>query len=185
MRKFTVRDLTLAAMVAAMYAVMSYFGNFFGLTFGPIQFRFAEALTVLPFLFPATVPGLFLGCVITNLLSPFGPLDVVVGSAATLLAALWTCRVKSRWLAPLPPVICNGVLVGFTIAWATAGGFTAAFPIAWAYKGLTVAIGELGACYVLGLLLMNTLPRIPLFRDMIPADRLARLGSARGYVQSI
>ena len=70
MRKITVRDLVLAAMAAALYAVMGYFGNVFGLTFGPVQIRFAEALTVLPFLFPAAAPGLAIGCLITNLLSP-------------------------------------------------------------------------------------------------------------------
>lgn len=103
MRKFTTKDLTLAAMVAALYAVMSYFGNVFGLTYGPIQLRFSEALCVLPFLFPATAPGLFVGCLAANLLSPYGPLDIVVGSLATLIAAVWTSRVKRRWLAPLPP----------------------------------------------------------------------------------
>ena len=172
MRKFSARDLTLAAMVAALYAVMSYFGNIFGLTFGPIQFRFSEALTVLPFLFPATVPGLFVGCVITNLLSPFGPLDVVIGSLATLLAALWTARVKNRWLAPLPPVICNAVLVGFTLSWTQAGGFTAALPAAWIYNGLTVGLGELGACCVLGMLLLHLMPKCTVFRDMIPKGRM-------------
>ncbi len=161
MRKCSVRDLTLAAMVAALYAVMGCFGNIFGLTFGPIQFRFAEALTVLPFLYPAAVPGLFVGCLITNLISPYGPLDILVGSAATLIAAIWTHRVKSKWLAALPPVICNTVLVGFTIAWAEADGFTAAFPMAWLVNGLSVGIGELGVCYVLGMLLLATLSRIP------------------------
>lgn len=175
MRKCSTRDLTLAAMVAALYAVMSYFGNIFGLTFGPIQFRFAEALTVLPFLFPATVPGLFVGCLITNLLSPYGPLDIVVGSAATLIAALWTSRVKNRWMAPLPPVICNAVLVGFTIGWAEAGGFTAALPAAWVFNGLTVGLGELGACYVLGMLLLYVLPRVRYFRAMIPERRLSAI----------
>ncbi|MDD5938979.1 MAG: QueT transporter family protein [Clostridiales bacterium] len=175
MRKCSTRDLTLAAMVAALYAVMSYFGNIFGLTFGPIQFRFAEALTVLPFLFPATVPGLFVGCLITNLLSPYGPLDIVVGSAATLIAALWTSRVKNRWMAPLPPVICNAVLVGFTIGWAEAGGFTAALPAAWVFNGLTVGLGELGACYVLGMLLLYVLPRVRYFRTMIPERRLSAI----------
>ena len=121
MRKFTTKDLTLAAMVAALYAVMSYFGNVFGLTYGPIQLRFSEALCVLPFLFPATAPGLFVGCLAANLLSPYGPLDIVVGSLATLIAAVWTSRVKRRWLAPLPPVVCNTVLVGFTIAFAQTG----------------------------------------------------------------
>lgn len=172
MRKFTVRDLTLAAMVSALYAVMGYFGSVFGWTFGPVQFRFAEALTVLPFLFPATVPGLFVGCVIVNLLSPYGPLDIVVGSAATLLAAILTSKVKTKWLAPLPPVICNTVLVGFTIALAEVNGFTAAFPMAWLVNGLSVGLGELGVCAVLGLLLLEILPKVSYFQAMIPQERL-------------
>ena len=171
MHKLTVRDLTLAAMVAALYAVLSYFGGIFGVTFGPVQFRFAEALTVLPFLFPAAAPGLFVGCVITNLLSPYGPLDIVVGSLATLIAALWTARMPNRWLAPLPPILCNTVLVGFTIGFAEVG-FSSALPAAWVYNGLTVGIGELGACYVLGMLLLYLLPKINYFRPMIPAARL-------------
>jgi uncharacterized membrane protein len=172
MRKFSTRDLTLAAMVAALYAVMSYFGNIFGMTFGPVQFRFAEALCVLPFLFPSTVPGLFVGCLTANLLSPYGPMDIVVGSLATLAAAVWTSKLKNKWLAPLPPVICNTVLVGFTIAFAQTG-FSAAFPAAWAYNGLTVGLGELGACYILGLCLLTALPRVPYFRAMISKGALA------------
>ena len=175
MRKLSTRDLTLAAMVAALYAVMGYFGNIFGLTFGPIQFRFAEALTVLPFLFPATVPGLFVGCVIVNLLSPYGPLDIVVGSAATLIAAVWTSKLNNKWLAPLPPVLCNTVLVGFTIGWAEANGFTAALPMAWLVNGLSVGVGELGVCYLLGMLLLELLPRIGYFRSIIPEKRLSTL----------
>lgn len=175
MKKWSTKDLTLCAMVAALYAVMGYFGNIFGLTFGPIQFRFAEALTALPFLFPSTAPGLFVGCVIVNLLSPYGPLDIVVGSAATLIAAVWTGKMKSRWLAPLPPVLCNTVLVGFTIAWAEAGGFTAAFPTAWLFNGLSVGLGELGVCYTLGLFLLELLPRSPYFRSMIPEKQLSAL----------
>jgi len=175
MRKFSVRDLCLAAMVAALYAVMGYFGNIFGLTFGPVQFRFAEALTVLPFLFPWATPGLFVGCLIVNLLSPYGPLDIVVGSLATLAAGVWTAHMSNRWLAPLPPVICNTVLVGFTIGWAEAGGFTAAFPAAWAWNGFTVGLGELGVCYILGLLLLALLPGIKALRDLIPEKRLSAL----------
>lgn len=168
MRRFSVRDLTLAAMIAALYAVMCYFGNIFGLTFGPIQLRFAEALTVLPFLFPAAAtPGLFVGCMAANLLSPYGVLDIVVGSAATLIAALWTSRVKRAWFAPIPPVLCNTVLVGFTLGFAEANGFTAAFPAAWAYNGLTVGLGELVVCCVLGGLLLAALPRIGFFRGML------------------
>ena len=95
MRKFTTRDLTLAAVVAALYTALSYFGNIFGLTYGPIQCRFSEALCVLPFLFPATVPGLFVGCLLTNLMSTVGPLDLVLGSLATLL---WYDRLRALGL---------------------------------------------------------------------------------------
>ena len=70
MRKISTRDLTLAAVVAAIYFVLCYFGDLFSLTFGPVQVRLGEALTVLPFLFPAAAPGVTLGCLLTNILSP-------------------------------------------------------------------------------------------------------------------
>ena len=160
MRKFTTRELTLAALVAALYAVMSYFGNIFGLTYGGIQCRFAEALCVLPFFFPCTVPGLFVGCLITNLMSSVGPLDMVFGSMATLLAAIWTTRMPNRSLAPLPPVICNGIIIGAMIAWYEAGFGPGFWPM-FAWNGITVAIGEAIACYGLGGLLLSALEKIP------------------------
>lgn len=160
MRKFTTRELTLAALVAALYAVMSYFGNIFGLTYGGIQCRFAEALCVLPFFFPCTVPGLFVGCLITNLMSSVGPLDMVFGSMATLLAAIWTTRMPNRFLAPLPPVICNGIIIGAMIAWYEAGFGPGFWPM-FAWNGITVAIGEAIACYGLGGLLLSALEKIP------------------------
>lgn len=160
MRKFSTRELTLAAFVAALYAVMSYFGNIFGLTYGGIQCRFAEALCVLPFFFPCTVPGLFVGCLITNLMSSVGPLDMVFGSMATLLAALWTARMPNRSLAPLPPVICNGIIIGAMIAWYEAGFGPGFWPM-FAWNGITVAIGEAIACYGLGGLLLSALEKIP------------------------
>lgn len=175
MSKFNTRDLTLAALVAALYAVLSYFGNVFGLTYGPIQCRFAEALCVLPFLFPSTVSGLFIGCLLTNLMSTVGALDIVIGSLATLLAACWTAKMPNRWLAPLPPVICNGVIIGAMIAWYEVG-FGPQFWAMFLFHGSTVALGELIACYALGWLLLTALPRIPFFREMIPTERLPRLG---------
>ena len=138
-----------------------------------MQIRFAEALTVLPFYFPAATPGLFVGCVIANLFSPY-PLDVLCGSAATLLACLLTQRMPNRFLAPLPPVICNAVIVGAEIAWFV-GGFTPAFWPAYGFNAFTVGAGELIACYLLGSLLLVALPRIPVFREMIPAHRLDRV----------
>ncbi len=172
MRKFTTRELTLAAFVAALYAVLSYFSGIFGMSFGTFQCRFAEALCVLPFLFPCTVPGLFVGCLITNLMSTVGPLDIIFGSMATLLAALWTSKMPNRYLAPLPPVICNGVIVGAMIAWYEVGFGPAFWPM-FAFNGFTVALGEVVACYGLGSVLMGVLSRIPTFREMIPTQRLS------------
>ena len=124
--KLRTKQLTLAALTAAAYAVLSYFGSIFGITYGPIQCRFSEALCVLPFFLPETAWGLGVGCLIANLLSPYGGLDIVVGSAATMLAALLTARCKKMWLAPLPPVIVNMVLVGGLLAFEQTG-FTKAF----------------------------------------------------------
>ena len=143
MRKFTTRDLTLAAVLAAVYAALTI--TLPVPQYGAVQIRFAEALTVLPFLFPAATPGLFVGCIIANLFSPF-VLDVVFGSMATLLACLWTSRMTSRWLAPLPPVLCNAVIVGAEIAWAETG-ITPAFWTAFGFNAVTVGLGELIACY--------------------------------------
>ena len=103
MQKLQTQHLTRAAAVGAAYAVLSLFSSVFSLTFGVVQCRFSEALCVLPFFFPETVWGLFAGCLITNLLSPYGLLDLIVGSLATLIAALLTARCRKKWLAPLPP----------------------------------------------------------------------------------
>ena len=87
MKKITVRQLTTAAMAGAAYAVLAMFGSVFGITYGPVQCRFSEALCVLPFLFPETAWGLGVGCLIANILSPYGLLDIIVGSLTTLIAA--------------------------------------------------------------------------------------------------
>ena len=160
MRKFTTRDLTLAAIVAALYAALTLLLP--GPSFGYTQLRVAEALTVLPFLFPATAPGLAIGCLIANLLSPYGPIDIVCGTFASALAAFLTMKMPSKWLAPLPPVLCNGVIVGGMLAWYEAG-FGPNFWSMFAISGPGVALGEIAACYVLGLLLLNVLPRIRYF----------------------
>ena len=158
--RFTTRQIALAGIIAAIYAVMSLLSSVFGIAYGPIQCRFSESLTVLPFLFPEAVPGLFIGCVVTNLMSTVGPLDIIFGSLATLLAALWTRRMPNKWLAPLPPVVCNAVIIGAMIAWYEVG-FTNAFWGMFAFNALTVGIGEAIACYVLGLLLLQVISRAP------------------------
>lgn len=151
--KIRTRQLTLAALTAAAYAVLSYFGSIFGITYGPIQCRFSEALCVLPFLFPETAWGLGIGCLIANVFSPYGLLDIVVGSCATFLAALLTARCKQKWLAPLPPVVLNMLLVGAMLAYEEAGA-SAAFGSVFLFNAATVGIGEAIACYGLGMLLL-------------------------------
>ena len=147
MRKFTTRDLTLAAMVAAVYTVLTVFLPI--PQYQEVQFRIAECMTVLPFLFPWATPGLVVGCFLANLLgSPF-VLDWIFGTLATLLAALWTRRMPNVYLAALPPVVCNAVIVGAEIAWFTVQDGGAFWP-AYGLNALTVGLGELAACYLLG-----------------------------------
>ena len=117
---------------------------------------------MLPFLCPTTVWGLFVGCVITNLLSPYGPLDMIFGSLATLLAAVLTARCKHKWIAPLPPVLCNAVVIGALIAFQEVG-FGAAFPLAFAYHALTIGLGQALACYGLGMVLLSVCSKLKLF----------------------
>ena len=169
MRKFTIRDLTLAALIAAVYAAVTMLLP----AYGEIQLRVSEAMTVLPFLFPAAIPGLAVGCFIVNLFSPY-PLDILFGTLATLLACLMTRHMPNRWLAPLPPVLCNALIVGAEIAW-YATGFGPGFWTAYAFNIVTVGLAELIACFVLGELLLTVLPRVPVLRPYIPEQRLAHL----------
>jgi len=161
MPKKNARITEIDAIIAALYAVMGYFGNVFGLTFGPVQIRFAEALTVLPFLFPATAPGLAIGCLITNLLSPYGPIDVVLGTLATAAAAWLTAKMPRWYLAAIPPIVVNLLILPPMWAWTQLGGFAEGFWGAWTYNALTFVIGEVIACYGLGTILLRVLPKIP------------------------
>lgn len=174
MRRMTPRQLTFAAVLAAVYAALTMFLPI--PQYGQIQVRVAEALCVLPFFYPAATPGLFIGCVIANLFSPFA-LDVVFGSAATLLACLWTGRLRSRWLAPLPPVVCNMVIVGAELAFFE-GGIGPGFFSAFAFNALTVGGGELLACGLFGSALLSGLYRTPACREWIDPQRLAQV---RGF----
>lgn len=165
-RENPVRFLAMAGVIAALYAVLTLAAAALNLAYGPVQFRFSEALTVLPVLTPAAVPGLALGCFLSNLASPLGVVDWVFGTAATLLAALWTRslrRVEIKgvpWLASLPPVLCNAVLVGLEIACLSDAGVFGWGNFSWAAFGgaaLSVGLGELAVCYALGIPLILAL----------------------------
>lgn len=163
-----VRLLATGAAIAAMYAALTYLSAVMNLAYGPVQFRVSEALTVLPVFTPAAVPGLALGCFISNLASPFGMVDWVFGTLASFVAALGTLalsKVRVRGiplLAPLPPVISNALIVGFelccfsdagvfSLSNASLGGFLAG--------ALSVGIGELAVCYALGVPLMMAIEK--------------------------
>lgn len=149
-------------MIAAGYTVLTLLAMMLNLAYGPVQFRFSEALTVLPVLTPAAVPGLAVGCLLSNLWSSMGALDIIFGTAATLLAALTTYMVRNirvkgiPILAPLPPVLFNALIVGVEITIVSPGGFV--FP-AFLANALSVGLGELAVCYVLGLPLLVALEK--------------------------
>ena len=153
-----VRALTRAAVFAALYAVLTALSAVLNLAFGAVQLRFSEALCVLPLLFPEAAWGTAIGCFLANVISPYGPLDLLVGPAATLLAGVLTASCRRPALAPLPPVVCNAVLVGAVIAWEETGT-SAAFLPAFAYHALTIGAGEALVCYALGLPLLHFLRR--------------------------
>jgi uncharacterized membrane protein len=151
--KFTAKDLTLAGVIAAIYAAVTLLLQ--PISFGAVQFRVSEALTILPVLTGAAVPGLFIGCLLANLLGGVSALDVVFGSLATLLAAILTRALRKKtYLAPLPPVLVNALVIGAVLSVAIEN-----FPF-WLAAG-SVGLGQLGACYALGLPLLWALRKLP------------------------
>lgn len=158
---FSTKKLALSAVVGAAYLVLTI--AFLPISFGPVQCRISEALCVLPFYFPSTAWGLFVGCLLSNLIGGYGILDLVCGSLATLLAALCTAKIRIKWLAPLPPVVWNGVVIGAMLAYVGApSNFWGAFGL----YGVQVAAGELAACYILGLPLLLVLPKLSIFHRL-------------------
>ena len=150
----TTKWLTVNGVLAAVYAVVTILTASFA--YGPIQFRLSEALCLLPMLAPQTVWGVTIGCILANLFSPVSALDVVIGSLATLLGALWVTRVRRVWLAPLPMTICNAVLVGGMLAYVyTPDNLLSGFLL----MAGEVALGELAVGYVLGVPLVLALRR--------------------------
>ena len=94
-----------AALIAALYVVLTFVSNAFGMASGAVQVRISEALTILPFFTPAAIPGVTIGCLLSNLFTGCAPLDILFGTCATLLGALGSYSLRRcRWLVPLPPI---------------------------------------------------------------------------------
>ncbi|MDI6822973.1 MAG: QueT transporter family protein [Bacillota bacterium] len=143
------------AAIGAVYAALTLLPPLRAISYGMIQVRVAEALTVLPYITPAAIPGLFVGCLVANVVGGLGPVDMVLGSLTTLVAAWLTSRAGAVWLAPLPPVVLNALVVGSYVPLLL--GLRVPLPVGWAWVGL----GEAVACYGLGFPLLLYLLRRP------------------------
>ena len=144
--------LTHAAVIAALYVVLTYFAAGFDLASGAVQCRFSEALTVLPFFTPAAVPGVTIGCLIANIVVGSPLPDVLFGTLATLLGALGTYALrKRRFLCSVPPVLSNALIIPFVLRYAYG------IPDAHLWLVLTVGAGEVIACCFFGQLLISAL----------------------------
>ena len=166
------RAIAVSAVVAAVYAALTV--ALAPISYGPVQFRASEALTVLPFLMPSTVYGIFVGCVLANLYTG-SLLDIVFGSLATLLAGLLTAyfgikgnTVKNRLLGCGMPVVFNAAIGGAVLTW---GYQFMEFPDSplrsYGFNALTVGLGEAAVLYLIGYTLLRQLPKIKAVREFI------------------
>ncbi len=159
MKKTSVTMITQAAIIAALYVVLTMIANFLGLANYAIQVRFSEALCILPFFTAAAVPGLYVGCLIANIMTGAGIWDILFGSLATLIGAVGTYLLrKHKFLMTLPPVIANMIIVPLVLRYG--------YGITWYYEGkdfaipyfvTTVGIGEIVSICILGSILLKVL----------------------------
>lgn len=145
--------LVQAAMIAAIYVILTYLANAMGLANYAVQVRFSEALTILPYFTQAAIPGLFIGCLISNILTGCAIPDIIFGSLATLMGAIFTYQFRRyKWLAPVPPIVANALIVPFVLLYAYG------IKPLW-LSFVTVTAGEVISCGVLGMLLLLTLQK--------------------------
>ncbi len=164
----TVINITYAAMIAAAYVVLTVFVASFNMASGAIQVRLSEALTILPVFSNAAVPGLFVGCLISNLVTGLAPMDIVFGSLATLIGAVGTyfLRQKHPVLASVPPIISNTIIVPFILK------YVYNIPGSLPFFVLTIFIGEFISCGILGQLLYHAI--LPHRRRLFPGMNLPK-----------
>ena len=154
-------ELTQAAIIAALYVVLTIV--FAPISFASAQLRIAEALTILPLFTSAAVPGLFVGCLIANILGGAIIWDIIFGSLATLIGAVFSYMLRhNRWLVPIPAVLANTIIIPFVIKY----GYGENMPLLLIM--LYIALGEIAGCYVLGELLATAL--MPLKNRLFKED---------------
>lgn len=151
MKNSSAKIITQAAIIAALYVVLTLLSNALGLANLQVQFRLSEALTILPALFPAAIPGLFIGCILANIFTGALLPDIIAGSLATLVAAILTYKLrKSKYLAVLPPIICNTIVIPIVLRLAYGIG-----PLAISF--LAIFASEVLSAGVGGILLYNAI----------------------------
>lgn len=161
MKKLTTKQIALSGVVAGLYAAITILTASFA--YGNIQFRIADAMCLLVCIEPSLTIGLTLGCLIANIFSTVSVLDLVIGTAATLLGCLLTIQVKKTWLLPVPTVLANAIMVGAMLAFVyTPESFWQGFAI----MGAEVAAGEIVVLYLLG---------VPLYLTMKKTGLIGRL----------
>ena len=153
-KTFTTRFIAQAGIIAAIYVALVLL--FAPISFNVIQFRIAEALAILPYFTTAGIPGVTIGCLIGNLIGMGEPLDIIFGTLATLIGAFGSYALRrDKWLVPIPPILSNTIIIPWVLR------FAYGVPDAIPYLMLTVGIGEVLAIYVLGMILLLTLERLP------------------------
>lgn len=164
MKKKTTLYITQAAVIAALYVALTYASNALGLAYNAIQFRLSEVLTILPVFTPAAIPGLAIGCIIANISSPFGVVDIICGSVATLSAAVVTriCRnITFRGLpllSMIPPVLFNAVIIGLEIWF-----FSERTPEIFFISALEIAVGQVVMCIGAGIPFLQAVKKTKVF----------------------
>jgi len=154
--KNNVRFIVQSATIAAIYVVLTLMANMFGLANYAVQVRFSEALTVLPAYMSSAIPGLAIGCVIANLLTGAMVPDIIFGSLATFIGAVFTYLLRNhKWSAPIPPIVSNTLIIPFILA------YVYKFEGSVWYFMLTVGLGEIISCGLLGYILMSMIKRLP------------------------
>ncbi len=152
-RRFHTASLTQAAIIAALYIVLTFFANALGLANYAVQIRFSESLTILPYFTKAAIPGLFIGCLLSNIMTGCALPDILFGSLATLLGGIITYFLrKYKWAAPIGPIVSNALIVPFILFYAYG------IKPLW-FSFVTVTLGEIISCGILGIILLKSLEK--------------------------
>ena len=160
-RRLRTASITRAAIIAALYIVLTFLANALGLANHAIQVRFSESLCILPYFTKAAIPGLFIGCLLSNIMTGCALPDIIFGSVATLIGGIVTYLLrKYKWAAPIGPITANALIIPFVLLYAYG------IQPLW-FSFVTVTVGEIISCGILGMLLLKSLER---YRNVLFAE---------------